>query len=197
MPDLTPFFGFSRARMIAVFAAFGVAGASCSAVPNPLANEPNPGPCPRAYSLYDASRLVEIRGEEVAYENVGFTAEIEDVRSICRYFDDRPIEAELEVDIGFGRGPAAESDRHTYNLFVAVTRGDVAVIERQVFPVEVRFDRGEDRVYQRERFDPIRIPRADADISGSNFEILVGFDLTEEQLDFNRQGLRFRVDAGQ
>lgn len=196
MSHPSPLFGHARARAVAGFAALAVT-AACSAVPNPLASEPNPGPCPRAYSLYDAGRMVEIVSDEILYSNVGFTAEIEDVRSFCRYYDDRPISAELEVDIGFGRGPAAEGDTYTYNLFVAVTRADLAVIERQTFPIEVTFDRGEDRIYRRERFDRIVIPRSGPEISGSNFEILVGFELTEEQLDFNRQGMRFRVDAGQ
>ena len=33
--------------------------------------------------------------------------------------------------------------------------------------------------------------------SGENFEILVGFELTPEQLQFNRDGRRFRIDAGE
>ena len=33
-------------------------------------------------------------------------------------------------------------------------------------------------------------------MSGSNFEILVGFDVTPEMADFNRLGKRFRVNAG-
>jgi len=47
-----------------------------------------------------------------------------------------------------------------------------------------------------EDFERIRIPRADESISGANFEVLVGFIMTEEQLRFNRDGKRFRLDAG-
>ena len=42
----------------------------------------------------------------------------------------------------------------------------------------------------------ISIPRADGSISGVNFEVVVGFELTPEQLEFNRAGKRFRLDAG-
>ena len=42
----------------------------------------------------------------------------------------------------------------------------------------------------------ILIPRADANVSGSNFEVLVGFDIDPTMVDFNRQGKRFRVNAG-
>lgn len=171
--------------------ALGLAG--CSS----LSSESNAGPCPRAYALYDASRLVEIVGDEVLYSNVGFTGEVENVESFCRYTGDRPIVADLDVELGFGRGPAAEGDTHTYQMFVAVTRADVAVIDKQVFPIEVRFDDDEDRVFIRQSFDRIEIPRASEGISGTNFEILVGFELTEDQLEFNRNGSRFRVDAGQ
>jgi hypothetical protein len=46
-----------------------------------------------------------------------------------------------------------------------------------------------------EHITRIVIPRANADISGENFEILVGFELTPDQLQFNRDGRRFRIDA--
>ena len=39
------------------------------------------------------------------------------------------------------------------------------------------------------------IPRADDSISGVNFEVIVGFELTPQQLEFNRSGNRFRLDA--
>lgn len=190
---------FSRhVRSFAALAAAAGLLSGCQSLSDRLASpEQNSGPCPSALSLYDAHRLVEIHGDEVAYENVGFTAEILAVRSLCSYYGERPILANLELDMGFGRGPAAVGDSHTYEFFVAVTRRDVAVIEKEVFPVTVRFERGEDRVYRTERIDAIQIPRANADTSGVNFEIIAGFELTPEQLAFNRSGQRFRVAAGQ
>lgn len=161
--------------------------------------EPNPGPCPNALALYDAHRLVEMRGEELIFANVGFTAEILNVASLCRYSDRdaSPINMEMGVRLAFGRGPAAIGDTRTYELFVAVTRTDRAVIHREVFPITVQFEPGQDRVELIEDFANISIPRAEADTSGVNFEVIVGFELTQEQLEFNRDGLRFRVDAGQ
>ncbi len=161
--------------------------------------EPNPGPCPNALALYDAHRLVEIEGDNLVYENVGFTAEILNVASFCRYTDQdaRPIDMEMGVRMGFGRGPAAVGDTKTYTLFVAVTRTDDVVIHREDFPITITFEPGQDRVEVIEEFPSISIPRAEANTSGVNFEVLVGFELTDEQLEFNRSGLRFRVDAGQ
>jgi hypothetical protein len=98
--------------------------------------------------------------------------------------------------MAFGRGPAATSDRQTYRYWVAVTRRGIAPIEKAYFEVDVRWDRGEAVVTRTEEIDRIVIPRANPDTSGENFEVLVGFDLTPEQLQFNRDGRRFRIDAG-
>ncbi len=160
--------------------------------------EPNPGPCPNALALYDAHRLVEVDGDLI-FENVGFTGEILNVVSLCRYSGESatPIDMEMGVRLAFGRGPAADGDTKTYTLFVAVTRTDRGVIHREDFPITINFEPGQDRVDVVEEFSSISIPRAAANTSGSNFEVLVGFELTDEQLEFNRSGLRFRVDAGQ
>jgi len=158
--------------------------------------EKNSGPCPAAFSLYEASRLVEFHGDE-AYANVGFTAEINKVRSLCRYVGDQPIRADLTLDIAFGRGPAAGGDTATYEYFVAITRKDIEVIEKEVFPITITFPQGVNIVEFTENVGEIIIPRANDNTSGANFEIVVGFELTQEQLAFNAEGKRFRVSAGQ
>ena len=46
-----------------------------------------------------------------------------------------------------------------------------------------------------QEIEDIVIPRATSETSGENFEVLVGFELTPEQLAFNRAGKRFRIGA--
>jgi hypothetical protein len=162
------------------------------------AAEANPGPCPRAFALYDASRLVEIRGDGTEkFSNVGFTGEIDSVRSLCRYYADRPIVADLTIDFSLGRGPAAAGETVTYNYFVAATRKNIDVLEKVVLPLTVTFPPGQDRVQVTEKVDEIIFPRANDTTSGENFEIVVGFVVTPEQQAFNADGKRFRVSAGQ
>lgn len=160
------------------------------------AGERNPGACPRAFALYDAERIVEFKGSE-SFSNVGFTGEIGNIRSLCRYYGDQPIVADLEMQMEFGRGPAASGNTAVYEYFVAVTRKNIDVIEKQTFPIQVTFPAGADRVSVTETVDRIVIPRANADTSGLNFEIIVGFEVTNEQRVFNAAGKRFRVTAGQ
>ncbi len=160
-------------------------------------DRPNVGPCPLMGVLYDTARIVKFnQPDNQRYANIEFTGEMQGVHGLCRYVEADPIAMNMEIEMAFGRGPAATSDRQTYRYWVAVTRRGRAPIEKVYFDVDVRFPRGESVVTHRERIDQIVIPRATADTSGENFEILVGFELTPEQLAFNREGRRFRIDAG-
>jgi len=158
-------------------------------------NKPNEGPCPQALVLWDASRKVQI-GKPETYKNVGFTGEILGVRSFCTYVGTNPIKANLEIDFAFGRGPAATGFEADYPYFVAITRKNKAIIEKVNFAQKIKFNKTGEVVYATEKFAQITIPRKQQDTSGVNFEIIVGFDLNESELEFARSGKRFRVDAG-
>ena len=160
-------------------------------------NRPNVGPCPLMGVLYDNSRMVDFAApDNQRYSNIEYTAEMQGVRGLCRYVGADPITMSIEIQMAFGRGPASTSDRQTYRYWVAVTRRGRAPIEKAYFDVDVRWNRGESVVTRTEEIERIVIPRANEEISGENFEILVGFELTPEQLQFNREGRRFRIDAG-
>ena len=166
--------------------------ASCAAVGDALeaaatADDANPAPCPNAFVLDDAARLVDFRGEP-ALDAVAFSAEVRDVRTACRYAEDRPIRATVEVDLAVGRGPAADGETFPLTYFVAVTRTNRDLIAKREFTVPVTF-RGDSAVVSfTEEVDEITIPRAGDQTSGTNFEIAVGLAVTREQLLYNRSG---------
>ena len=183
-------------RVIAVLAA-GLMLASCGSNPlsRALDTRQNAGPCPPAGALYDASRIVEMTGDSQTYDTITYTGEITGVNMVCRYVEDQPLRAEIEVDFAFGKGPAGTANRHSYNYWVAVTRRSSKVLAKQYFSVDANFAGGSVDG-RKEVIQDIIIPRADETISGANFEVVVGFDLTDEQLAFNREGRRYRLDAG-
>lgn len=159
-------------------------------------DRPNAGPCPLMGVLYESSRIVEFATEEERYANIRFTGEMQGVRGLCRYVDDDPIEMNIEIDMAFGRGQAAAGERsRVFRYWVAVARRGRAPIEKQYYDIEVRFDDDEQVVTGTEEIRRIVIPRANSEVSGDNFEVLVGFELTPSQLQFNRDGKRFRIDA--
>jgi hypothetical protein len=164
---------------------------------SPLPALRNAGPCPFVKTLYDAARYVEFKDDREASANVGFTGEIQDIAAACAYKDDEPIKVRMEILFELGRGPQAQGSSKTYRYWVAVTQRNQSVIAKQYFDLPVDFPADQERVYATEEIAEIVIPRATMTTSGANFEVLVGFDVTPQMAAFNRDGKRFRVNAGQ
>lgn len=163
----------------------------------PLQALRNAGPCPFVKSLYDAHRYVEFKDNREASAAVGWSGEIQGISAGCAYKDDQPIEVKVEVLFEFGKGPQAEGRTKTYRYWIAVTDRNRSVIDKQTFELPVTFPEGEDRVYVTENINQIVIPRAGIATSGSNFEVLIGFEVTPQMAAFNREGKRFRLNVGQ
>ena len=178
--------------------AVAAALAACSTpVGDAFDTRQNAGPCPATGSLYDASRIVKfVEPDATTFDKISYTGEIVDVRLFCRYADRDPIDLEIEIDFAFGKGAAGDANAHDYTYWVAVTRRSQRVLEKVPFTVRADFRDGQ-VTGATEVIRPITIPRVDETISGVNFEVLVGFELTDEQLEFNRGGNRFRLGAGQ
>ncbi|MEM9705367.1 MAG: hypothetical protein AAF850_04745 [Pseudomonadota bacterium] len=177
----------------AFFAAATIAAAGCASNAEVRASRSrNPAPCPAAIVLADASRMLDFNSETPSLETVAYTAEIEGVTLGCRYFADKPVIASVEIDLAFGRGPRGGERERTFDYFVAVTRKNREVIEKAVFTEKVAFDRTQLVKRKTVKIDEIVIPRRNENISGANFEVIVGLALTKEQLLFNRSGVSLK-----
>ena len=163
----------------------------------PLPQLRNAGPCPYVKVLYDAARYIEFKDEREESGSVAYTGEIQGISAGCQYKDEEPIRVTMEVLFELGKGPQAQGNSKTYRYWVAVTKRNDAVIAKQYFDLPVTFPAGQDRVYATETINQITIPRASLTTSGANFEVLVGFDVTPQMAAFNRDGKRFRLNAGQ
>jgi hypothetical protein len=126
--------------------------------------------------------------------NVGYTGEIEGISSDCEYREADPIRVDMDVLFNLGRGPQAAGEQRTYRYWIAVTERNNAILSKEYFDLPVNFEGQRTASVTEKR--TIVIPRAGIETSGSNFEILVGFDVTPEMAEFNRSGSRFRVNAG-
>ena len=160
----------------------------------PLNQRANAGPCPYVKILYDAARYVELADNRPAVANVGYTGEIEGVTAGCSYRGDEPITVQMDLLFNLGRGAQATAGQRTYRYWIAVTARNEAVLAKEYFDLPVDFEGARTASVTQEK--TIVIPRANAETSGSNFEVLVGFDVTPEMAAFNRDGSRFRVNAG-
>ena len=163
----------------------------------PLPNRKNAGPCPFVKVLYDAARYEEFKDNQEASAAVAYTGEIQGLNAECSYKAGEPIHNKMELRFELGRGPQGVSPRKTFRYWVAVTHRNREVLAKEYFDLPVEFPAGHDRVVAVDKISDIVIPRAGSNVSGENFEILVGFDVTPEMAAFNRQGQRFRVNAGE
>lgn len=163
----------------------------------PLPQMRNAGPCPYVKVLYDAGRYVEFREGRETSADAGFTGEIQSISAGCQYKDAEPIQVAMQILFSLGKGPAAEGNRKSYRYWIAVTDRNREVLAKEYFDLPVSFPAGQDRTLVTETLTGLVIPRANIQVSGSNFEVLVGFDVTPAMAAFNRDGKRFRVDAGQ
>ncbi|WP_343684471.1 Tat pathway signal sequence domain protein [Asticcacaulis sp.] len=156
-----------------------------------LAKRRADGPCPYVKVLYEAARYHEFADNKEASADATWTGQINGVASDCAYKGDQPIEISMVIGFSLGKGPKAPDDTNTYRYWVAVTDRDKAVLAKEYFDLPVRFN-GQQTVDVATRVENIVIPRASSTVAGSNFEVLVGFDVTPQMVDFNRQGKRFR-----
>jgi len=162
----------------------------------PLPGKRNAGACPYVKVLYDAARYQEFKDGQEASGAVAYTGEIEGLRADCTYRGADPIRVNMQVNFALGRGPQGHDAHKTYRYWVAVTQRNREVLGKEYFNLPVTFPGGQDRIRIADKLQGIVIPRASDQIAGDNFEILVGFDVTPEMAEFNREGKRFRVNAG-
>jgi hypothetical protein len=155
----------------------------------------NVGPCPYVKVLYDAARYEEFKDGRLTPAAAEFTGEITGLTATCEYKGSEPITVKMTVDFALGRGPMAQGLSKDYRYWVAVTERNEMVLGKQDFAVRGQFPAGTDRIDVQDKVQGIVIPRAKTTTSGTNFEILVGFDVTPEMAAFNRDGKRFRANA--
>jgi hypothetical protein len=143
-----------------------------------------PPPCPRAVVGENAGRLTRFSGAGRDAANVVFEAEIADLAGSCVY-NDGSIDVDLQIQLIAGRGPAATEDNAKFNYFVAVARTDKTILSRDAFDTLIELPGNQTRNQTVEELEQT-IPLAEGE-SGANFVIVVGIEMTPEELEFNRQ----------
>ncbi len=140
-----------------------------------------PRPCPTVSVLKDAAELIRYRpGPGRDLIDVIEHAKVAGIADVCEYNDDS-LEVELAIDLVVERGPAAQSSFVELPYFIAVLDAGGAILAKEVFTGRVEFPADRRRIAIREETEQI-IP-LDGFQSGANFEILVGFQLTREELE--------------
>jgi len=143
-----------------------------------------PPACPRATILGDSASITKFRDETGRdLTDVTAQAEIVDVAVECNY-DRTGVDVAMQVAIAATRGPADRTRVADFEYYVAIADSQRNILAKEVFRVRFQFPQTQSRVGQVEELAP-RIPLKDR-AEGVSYQIVVGFQLTPEELEWNR-----------
>ena len=171
-------------RVIGTLSVLGLAGAVLSGC-GTFSSDAPAYLCPESAIIGDLSVLSRFGGASAPPDQPAFYGEIVNVAGTCSY-DDDSLEFELQTTMVFDRPAGRPEVTEQVTYFVAIARPDGAVIGKQQLPVPIDFRTGEIRAgYQDEV--TLEVPLPSGASTGQNFDVFVGFQLTQAELDYNQR----------
>jgi hypothetical protein len=153
--------------------------------------------CPRVAIVTAAGTLTRFApGAGRDLLDVEYRAEIADLITACKDEEKagKPVATVvLAPVIVADRGPANRDRQVGLRYFVSVVDADQRILQKASYDVPVEFSQNRDRVVIRDDDPPIvvAVPNAKGE-AARGYEVLVGFQLTPDDLDYNQQqGGRF------
>lgn len=158
------------------------------------------GNCPDAEIVEDLSALSEFATTQDTSEMQLITrAHLSDIQSKCSY-NERSMTVDVKLSFEGAIGPQAAYTNtgtpvYSYPFFVAITSPKGDILAKEIFSATMDFSGGENYQTYSDSLRQI-IPLVDPD-SGRKHKILVGFQLNQDQLNYNRMILEQQRAAEQ
>ncbi|MCC9620744.1 hypothetical protein LPB41_03485 [Thalassospira sp. MA62] len=177
-------------RRVCAFGVLSLGGLLAACGSDPFGELPVPE-CPTAYLPKDTAKLVQFNGMDKDLTDVIVEAEFGGYDGDCGYdLDDKMLSVMISPIINAELGPAAQSRSASFQYFVALRDPDGNFVQKNVFDVSMQFDEDLNMARFRDEQVSLTIPLENVDF-GPEYEIYLGFQLTADQLDYNR---RFGTD---
>ena len=141
--------------------------------------------CPTTGILRDGADLTRFRGAGTDLTDMVVDGRVTGLTGKCSLDDLTHLHTVLSVSMDLTRGPAAIGRQADVTYFISVSRGDT-ILDKRDYTFNVDFPRNTDRVRLTGDQIDLVLPVNDK-LSGSAYSVLVGFQLTPEQLAFNRR----------
>lgn len=175
--------GFRRVCVLGVVSLGGLL-AACSG--NPFEEQPVPV-CPSAYLPKDTAKLVQFNGAGKDLTDVVVEAEFTGYLGDCGYdLDEKTLDVIISPIITAELGPAAQSRVAALKYFVALRDPNGNFVQKSVFDVTMPFADNLNMARFRDEQVTLSVPLDDV-WNGPNYEIYLGFQLSAEQLEYNRR----------
>lgn len=147
-----------------------------------------PKPCPTVGVLAGADQITVFNGAGHELSDVVLKATIDKAAISCEYdVDDNTISVDIAFNGSAEMGPAATDSEMNLKGFMAVTHVDDKQISKVTYDIPLNFDKGTRQIRFLKSIEDTVVPYGGAVVNGSVYEMLVGFQVTQQQLDYNRK----------
>jgi hypothetical protein len=172
-------------RPIVACAVLALAGAALAGCSKKIADVGAP-PCPVVAVLADAAHLAVFRdGPGRDLTDIRYEADLGPIRGECVYRNkNAEVTVEMKLGITAKLGPADRDHLADVSYFVAVVDQQQHVLGRKEFQSALEFQPNQVQVQTLEELQ--EIIKLKKDQPGSDFNVIVGFMLSHEQVERNR-----------
>ncbi|NCT40319.1 MAG: hypothetical protein GW778_01480 [Alphaproteobacteria bacterium] len=156
--------------------------------------------CPTVKIVSDLSRLYEFNDNQAMLtKNLESSVQMLETNSTCTY-NERSVTVDLKLEFDGelgpkGRSAANEKPFFSYPFFVAVTNANGKILAKEIFAASMTYDPGQNNQTYYETLRQI-IP-ADTRAQGAGYKVMIGFQLAQDQLEYNRKVLAAEALAAQ
>ncbi len=143
-----------------------------------------PLPCPKVFLTENTSHLTRFRpGKGRDITDIAFQADMPGYTGSCSY-DEKKLTVDLNVAFDVRRGPADQTRKVAFQYFVAIPKLFPSPTGKRIFDVGFAFQPNQGRTRFNDEIE-IDLPLA-KQTDGPSYEIYLGFQLTPEELAYNR-----------
>lgn len=148
------------------------------------------GGCPSGAALSEASTVTKFRpGAGKDLTDVVMSAELAKPQVSCDYDKDgAKVSLTFSFPVTVKRGAAATNEPQTLSYFAAVVDQDNAVLAKQNFTRDISMDQNTVSFSENPDGMTFTIPKGKKPVG---YEVLVGFQLTRDELAYNRERHRY------
>jgi hypothetical protein len=173
-----------RCRIVsAAAAAICVALAACS-------SDSQVEQCPSVSLLADTSSLTALQENPPAQPSVAYTVQMVKAKRDCDLpKHSRRATASVDIDFRATRAQAGAAASYTVPYFVAIT-SEGKILAKQLFQVQFAFEPGQATASFTDSVNSLSLTIG-RDKHATDYGVLIGFQLTKAQLDYNRRAGRY------
>lgn len=144
-----------------------------------------PRSCPQVAILRDLETFLDYGRDAATPETYVAGAKMRKLSGTCEYGDEG-VEAVFDVDIAAEKGPRLGGSQIGFPYFVSVINPRDEIVSKEIMTVDLAFPPGASAMQKNE---PLRvyIPLV-KDENAAGYRVLIGFQLTESQLNEVRKG---------